>query len=420
MTTTVAGDDPTRADRTMGLARAPETDQHNGALRSFRRGSSRAPIRVAYCVSTLQTGGSELNAIRCAERLRGEFEFTIFYNRGGPLAQRCEATGMPVVRLPLRNLYGAHAARQGLSFCRRLRNDGFDLVHSHDIYMNMFVAPWAALSGVPFIASRRWWHDRTERRRYWLPNAIAYRLARRVLANSDAVARSLRAHDHVSAGRIAVVPNFVEEEAFRPLRGEQQSAIRANWKIAPDDLVLGVIARLDPVKDHATLFRAVRRLRERWSNLRLVVVGAGSIAHDLESLAYTLGIRDSITFVGEQPREPNLHSLFDISVLCSKSEAFPNSIVEAMAAGRPVVASHVGAIPDAVQAGITGLLAKPGDDEAFAQAIESLLLDPLRRRELGANGKRRARALFHADTVLPRLAALYRDVLSTARRSGQT
>jgi len=380
---------------------------------------SERPIRIAYCVSTLQTGGSELNAIRCAERLRGEFEFTIIHHQGGPLSQRCEAAGMDMVRFPLRNLYGADAVRQGVAFARLLRKRRFDVVHSHDIYMNMFVAPWAAITGVPFIASRRWWHDRRDRRKYWLPNVVAYRLAKRVLANSDAVARSLFEHDRVRHDRIVVVPNFVEEGAFRRLGEPEARAIRSEWNLPAEALVVGIIARLEPVKDHATLLRAIARLRPRWPSLRLVVVGGGSRAPALEALATSLGIRDASLFLGERAHEPNLHHLFDISVLCSTSEAFPNTIVEAMAAGRAVVATNVGAIPDAVQADVTGLLANPGDDERLACAIESLLLDPARRRELGANGQRRARAVYHADTVLPRLAALYRDAMRQGPRAAR-
>jgi glycosyltransferase involved in cell wall biosynthesis len=124
-----------------------------------------------------------------------------------------------------------------------------------------------------------------------------------------------------------------------------------------------------------------------------------------------------VHFAGVRPNEPNLHHLFDISVLCSLSEAFPNSIVEAMAAGKPVVATRVGGVGDAVVDGETGLLVPPRLPAALAAAIEQLLIEPERRREMGAAAARRARAQFHASRVLPTLESLYDRLLSARARS---
>jgi len=117
-----------------------------------------------------------------------------------------------------------------------------------------------------------------------------------------------------------------------------------------------------------------------------------------------------------RPNEPNLHRLFDISVLCSLSEAFPNSIVEAMAAGKPVVATRVGGVVDAVIDGETGLLVAPREPAALAAAIEQLLTQPDRQREMGAAAARRARTQYHANRVLPALEALYERLLAARAR----
>jgi glycosyltransferase involved in cell wall biosynthesis len=111
--------------------------------------------------------------------------------------------------------------------------------------------------------------------------------------------------------------------------------------------------------------------------------------------------------VGYLPQHPNPHHLFDVSVLPSLSEGFPNSLVEAMAAGRPVVATRVGGVPDAVADGVTGLLVPPATPALLAAALAELLADPARRAAMGAAGSARARALFHAGTVIPLLEAMY-------------
>jgi glycosyltransferase involved in cell wall biosynthesis len=190
----------------------------------------------------------------------------------------------------------------------------------------------------------------------------------------------------------------------------------AELGVPPESIVVGCVAGLRPVKDHESLIEAMAKLRPRWPSLRLVLVGDGETRPSLERLARQLGLGAVVHFAGMRANEPNLHHLFDISVLCSVSEAFPNSIVEAMAAAKPVVATRVGGIVDAVVDGDTGLLVPPRDPTALAAAIERLLIDPERRRELGRAAARRARAQFHVNHVLPALESLYDRLLSASAR----
>jgi glycosyltransferase involved in cell wall biosynthesis len=176
----------------------------------------------------------------------------------------------------------------------------------------------------------------------------------------------------------------------------------------PDGAVVaGAVARLSPVKDHATLLEAVSRLAPRWPRLHVVLFGDGECRPALEAQARRLGIAARVHFGGLQSNERNLHRLFDVSVLCSLSEGFPNSIVEAMAAAKPVVATNVGGNVDAVRPGETGLLVSPRDPEQLASALEQLLGDEQLRQRMSAAGQQRARQEYHATRVLPLLEALY-------------
>jgi glycosyltransferase involved in cell wall biosynthesis len=145
-----------------------------------------------------------------------------------------------------------------------------------------------------------------------------------------------------------------------------------------------------------------------------MLIGDGPARPSLERLVRQLSLTDVVRFAGARPNEPNLHRLFDISVLSSWSEAFPNTIVEAMAAGRPVVATDVGGVKDAVLNGQTGLLVAPRAPADLAEAIEQLLFHSELRRVMGDAGQRRARDHFHATSVLATLESLY-DRLLTAR-----
>jgi len=163
---------------------------------------------------------------------------------------------------------------------------------------------------------------------------------------------------------------------------------------------------LHPVKDHATLLRAVRKLIQRWPQLHLVLVGDGESRADLEELTAELDISERVHFTGFRPNEPNLHHVFDVSVLTSLSEGFPNSLVEAMAAGRPVVATAVGGNVDAVRPE-TGILVPVGAPAELASAIERLLSEDSLRLRMGAAARDVAQREYHAASVIPRLEQLY-------------
>jgi glycosyltransferase involved in cell wall biosynthesis len=145
-------------------------------------------------------------------------------------------------------------------------------------------------------------------------------------------------------------------------------------------------------------------------------MGSGPAQPDLEALVAQLGIGNMVRFGGIHPNRPNPHRLFDISVLCSLSEGFPNTIVEAMAAARPVVATSVGGVPDAVEHGRNGLLVGKQDDRALASALEQLLMDAGLRDRMGAEGQEIARDRFTALTVIPLVRDLYEQMLAEASR----
>jgi L-malate glycosyltransferase len=364
----------------------------------------------------MDVGGTEMNAVRTAERLdRSQFDLKVAsLHPAGPLLQRYHELGIPVINFPIKSLYGPSAVVQGLRMYRFLRREQVDILHCHDLYANLFGAPWGRLARVPVvITSRRWLHP-TRNQKLEVANRHVYRLAHRVLGNSPAVARRLHDLDGVPNDRILYVSNFVDDNAFRALPAETIAALRAEFGIPGDALVFGCVARLAAIKDHRTLLQALAILSPKWPQLHLLLIGDGERRSDLEQLATSLSITDQVHFAGTRPNDPNLHQLFDISVLASLSEGFPNSLVEAMAAGRPVVATGVGGNVDAVRAE-TGLLVPPSDPAAFAAAIDQLLRHPDLRSQMGAAARRVARADYHAQAVIPRLEDIYRQLLNSKR-----
>jgi glycosyltransferase involved in cell wall biosynthesis len=368
-------------------------------------------IRVAFCVDNMQVGGTELNAVRTAERLdRCRFDLSVVcLQSDGPLMRRYSDVDIPVHIFPIRSLYGRHTFRQGLRLARYLRDNRIAVFHAHDLYSNIFGAPWARFAGTPAVlTSRRWWVQ-TPRWGHRLANRFSYRFADRVIANAPRVA-SLLESEGVRSSRVTVVPNFVDDDAFESFDPAEQRRRRAALGLPQRVCLIGMVANLTPVKDHTSLLRAMATLAPSWPAVNVVFAGEGPLRQHLQELAAEIGIGNRVHFLGLQPNRPNLHALFDVSVLCSRSEALSNSLIEAMAAARPLVATDVGANRDALTDGVTGILVPVSDPRRLAEAIDDLLRHEVRRREMGEAAQRRAREMFSASRAIGTLEDLYEEL----------
>lgn len=376
------------------------------------RAATDGRIRVVHVLDNLNTGGTELNAVRTAERLDPDRFVQTFLclQPDGPLRARLDAAGIPVRGIPVTGLGSASALRRGLEIRALVRREGVHVVHAHDPYANVLAAPWTRLAGRgAAIASHRWWKD-VHRPAVRTANRIAYRFAHRVLANSPAVGELVVREEGVPRGRLVVIPNFVDEAAFEVPHESRLRAWRERMGLAAGDVAIGIVANLYPVKDQATIVRALAHLVTAWPALRVVLVGDGAERETLANLARELGVADRVLLPGRIAHEPGLARAFDIAALTSREEGFPNWVVEAMAAARPVVATEVGGVPDAVVDGQTGMLVPPGNVHRLAAAIDRLLGDPGLRNRIGSAGTARARSLYHVSAVIDSLQNLYIDL----------
>jgi glycosyltransferase involved in cell wall biosynthesis len=371
------------------------------------------PVRVGFCIDSLDVGGTELNAVRTLEALdRQLFQVTVFHlHETGPLRARYEALGVRLVHLPIGRLYSLRTAVQGVRFLRLLRREAVQVVHTHDLYTNIFAAPWARLAGCRVIASRRWL-DSTPRAGLLPLNRLSYRFAHRVVTNSAIAARLLVEEEGVPPPRVVDLPNFLDEPAFRQVGEPLRSERRRSWGIPQDAFVVGTVARLAPVKNHAMLLRALTGLAE---DVHLVLIGEGPARGMLEQLVRELHIEARVHFTGQLLETINLHQFFDASVLCSRSEGFPNSIIEALAAGCPVVATPVGGIPEVIVDRRTGLLVPLDASDVLAARLAELRRDAALRVRLSEAGLACVRARFHQSVVVARLGALYQGLGREAR-----
>jgi len=388
-----------------------------GAVASVTRRQASRRIVVVSVIDNMRLGGTELNAVRTAERLdRERFELhVVCLGEDGPLTERYRAIRVPVVNMPIRSFYGPSMMTSGLRFVRYLRQVQADVVHAHDVYSNIFVAVWAGLAGVRVvITSRRWWHSLPN----WklrVGNRLAFKRADAVLANSAQVARTVMA-DGTPQEKVWTITNFADESAFGVASDAERLEQRRRWGANDDATVIGCVARMDPVKDHAGLLRAFARVRDQEPRAFLVLVGDGEMRPALEAQVKALGLTNAVHFTGELRGSSNHHRAFDISVLASRSEGFPNTLVEAMAAGRPVVATAVGGSIDAVEHEATGLLVPPADSAALAESLIRLVRNGEERERFGKQALLRARDRYRASQVIDSLSDMYSQLLAAPVR----
>ena len=186
-----------------------------------------------------------------------------------------------------------------------------------------------------------------------------------------------------------------------------RSARRRSWGVPQGAFVIGTVARLAPVKNHAMVLRALQRLDE---DVHLVLIGEGPSRRALEELAQELHVDRRVHFTGQLVEAENLHQFFDVSVLCSRSEGFPNAVIEALAAGCPVVATPVGGVPEVIIDRQTGLLVPVDQPDALAASVQELRRDAALRKRLSEAGPACARGKYHQTSVIAQLEALYQEL----------
>jgi glycosyltransferase involved in cell wall biosynthesis len=373
------------------------------------------PIRVTMLTSTLPLGGAESLQLEVLSGVdRDAFRTDVVCLReAGAMAPRFEAAGVPVT------VFGRRGPKHSLTIpalARHLRAARTDVVLLTWHHSAMFLGPPAArLGGVRGTALGL---HQIGGRAIGLPSFppggvdMVSMIDALVLLSREQL-EYLRAEEGLGSRpwrrvRYAIIPNGVP--VGPPPTPGDTAAARAALGLDDDDLVVGIVAALRPEKDHETLLAAVAALAGRHPRLRLVLVGSGDREQALRARAAELGIADRTLFAGFRDDVGGLLPAFDVAALTSVQETYPVSVLEAMAAARPVVMTDPPGVPEIVVEGVTGHRVPVGDADAVADRIGRLLDDPVLRREMGARGYARARDEFPIERTLRRYESLFRTL----------
>lgn len=271
-----------------------------------------------------------------------------------------------------------------------VRQRQIDLIHVHTSRANFFGILLHWMTGVPNVATAHARHVQL----HWMFNA-------RVIAVSEADRRYQRTHNLVRGRRIDTIHNFIDYRRIAGVPPETRHAVRAWLGVGKGDFLIGTIGKVSQRKGQIGLLHAMTKVLPAVQHARLAIVGGGTLGDygiQARSEARRLGVASKTMWLGQRDDVPEILSAFDLYVLPSEEESFPLSILEAMAAGLPVVATAVGGVPECVVPDETGVLVPPGNRDALARAIIELAGDPKRRRRYGVAGRRRVVENFSPES----------------------
>lgn len=387
---------------------------------SLAAAGSSAPLHIYKFVTHFGLGGTELQVLELSEQFDPAVCSLAFgcMRYDGMVGEAYSNHGWDISEYPLSSFMSFNACRQMLRLARELRARRSQVMHSYNFYANVFSIPAARLAGVPcIVASIRdmgvYLTPMQRRVQRWVCS-----FADRVLVNAHAI-RDWLIEDGYAPEKIRVIRNGARIPVIDA--PEARSRVRSELGIPTSGKVAMMVSRLNPKKGVEQFIDAVPNVLARIPDAWFVIVGDAVLTSEGQERAYMhglaqrtreLGVQGRILFTGMRRDVPHLLAAADVSILPSHSEGFPNTVIEAMASGLPVVASSVGGIPELIQHGRTGLLVPPGDVTALAESMVTVLSNSFLSRRLGEAARLHIRSRFSFEKMCCETIALYRNVLS--------
>ncbi len=385
------------------------------------------PIRIARVIARLNVGGPAQHVILLTTGMdRARFPTTLITGTVGreegdlsPMARArgVELTVIPALGPAIRPMHDAMALGTLVRLFRHLRPD---IVHTHTAKAGTLGRLAARLAGVPRIVHTFHGHVLEG---YFTPAATQFfvriervlaRRTDRIITVSPRLRQTLLAMGIGRPEQVEVIPLGLELDRFlRIPRG--QAALRSSLRIPDGAPLLGIVGRLVPIKDHPTLLQAITLFPDGGQAPHLLVVGDGERREELQRLTHHLGLASRVHYLGWRDDLDAILGGLDVVICCSRNEGTPVALIEAMAAGVPVISTDVGGVADLVAHGETGWLVPPGDPAALARGIGKLLGDPGLCRRLVATARPVALEKHHIKGLIPRMEGVYAKVLAGKR-----
>jgi glycosyltransferase involved in cell wall biosynthesis len=371
-----------------------------------------AKTRLLCMVDELDLGGTEQQILELVKTIdRSRFEPMVCCFRYGRKAAEIAELGVPVFQVAKNHKLDAGIL---LRLVELLRRERIDILQTYLWTANTWGRVAGRLAGVPIVVASERNIDIWEQNYKRIIGRYLAGSTDRIIANSEAVRRYLLERGGLDPAKVTTIYNGVNFDRFATATDPMQR--RHELGIPDDALLAGVVARVEPAKDHDTLLHALALVRDRTPNLHLAVVGDGTQKERLTRLAHELGIGERIHFTGFRTDAAEWIASFDFTVLSSVKEGLSNTVIESMAAGKPVIATAVGGNPEVIVEDETGYLLPARDPARFGEAVARLVAEKHRIPELGAASKKRVESLFSVDKMVENTTRLYLELLARRQK----
>ncbi len=367
-------------------------------------------MRTLQLISSAGIYGAENMLVNLARALKqqgcrsvvGVFHNT--HNSNVEVAEKAISMGLPVAVFPCRGRADLGAVGLIEDY---IQSHDIQLVHSHGYKADVYGYAAAKRARVPIVATCHNWPDKTAPLRFYaFLDHLVLKSFPRVVAVSEGVRQSLKRFG-IPNGRVDIISNGIDFDTLANARPTFAEEIEKK-----DRLVVGIVGRLVPAKGLDYLLRAAREILQVFPKALFVFVGDGPSREKLQELTRELGIDADVIFAGKRKDMPGVYASLDLLALPSLTEGMPMTLLEAMAAAKPVVATRVGAVPQIVIPERTGLLVKPGDTQALRDALARMLSDRSLRESCGRQGQAIVRQNFSAEAMACNYLSLYKTLLN--------
>jgi glycosyltransferase involved in cell wall biosynthesis len=368
-------------------------------------------------------GGGERHILSLLEAFRDrEQKLSLAVFTDGRLARQARRLGTDVTVIPKR-FRGDPAPLWGL--IRWIRRSGVDLVHTHMLSGNMYGRVAARLARTRLVTTLHYIDPQALpflhpflQRLFFDSDIRLSAICDRIITTSEHMRRELLSRG-MNESKLVSILNGINPEMIDIPAGTRER-LRKEFSLSADATVVGMAARLVPVKNFTSYLDAARMLLQQGLDATFMVIGDGPLRADLEAHARVLGIADRVIFTGFRDDIMELMSMIDLAVLSSNSETSAYGVSEAMAMGKPVVATAVGGVPELIEHGRSGWLCKPGDASALADGIRDVLSDHELANRLSVEAKRTVRERLSLDRMADELLLAYQAAMERRAMSHES
>jgi len=371
---------------------------------------SKPPIHVLHIMHHMKMGGVEHLVYDMTNAFSNlNIKTTICCLDGilGELGEELQKKGIKIIVLNRKPGFDLNLI---LSLSKIIKELAPDIIHAHQ-YTPWFYGITASILAKKketiFSEHGRLYPDRLRIKRVIYNRLILLPYTKIITVDSNHLKNALIKYEKIPAKRITILPNGIKLEPFSQVNEKNRIIKRKELGIKEDEFAIGMIARLDPIKDHKSLILAFKKVYASHPNIKLFLAGKGPLYEDIKSLIEQLGLKDRVFLLGYYEDLYGLLSALDLYILSSHLESAPLGVMEAMAAGLPVIATNAGGTGEIILDGKDGFLVPPRDPDKMAEAIIKVLNDPKKAKEMAKKGKEKVYNYYFFDRMINDYKNLY-------------